>query len=232
MHTILVPGLACSARLWDTLMPTAWAHGGVTIADTRHDDTIASMAERLLDDAPARFALSGISMGGYVCLEVMRLAPERVQALGLISTAAAPDTSQQTRSRQQQMVMVRNGRFDDLVQAAYPVLVDTSNQDNLRLKELWTTMANEAGVDAFLSQQNAAINRADTRPILPNITCPTVIIHGTGDRTIPVHNAHDTAAAVPHAKLVILENAGHMVAQERPDAVAEAFSALLDHIAG
>ena len=230
MHTILIPGLACSARLWDTLMPTAWAHGGTSIADTRRDDTITGMAERLLVDAPPLFALAGISMGGYVCLEVVRLAPDRVQGLALISTAAAADTPEQTRSRQEQSAMVRAGRFDDLVQAAYFVLVDAHNIDNPDLKRLWTTMAKEVGVEAFLNQLNAATNRSDNRPLLPAITCPVAVVHGTSDQTIAVQNAYDMAAAIPHAQLTTVEGAGHMATHERPEAVTRAFAALLDEV--
>ena len=72
VHTIMVPGLACSARLYSTILPTVWAHGAVTVADNRRDDTMSAMAQRLLADAPARFALVGLSLGGYVALEVIR----------------------------------------------------------------------------------------------------------------------------------------------------------------
>jgi hypothetical protein len=82
LHTALIPGLLCSARLHDPVWPTAWAYGAVTVADNRRDDTIGGMAARLLDDAPGRFVLVGLSsMGGYVAHEVVRQAPERVLSL-------------------------------------------------------------------------------------------------------------------------------------------------------
>lgn len=160
MHTILVLGLAYSARLWDTLMPTALASGAVTIADSRRDDTITGMAERLLADAPPRFAVAGISMGGYVSLEVMTIALEWVAGLALISTSAASDTPEQQRNRQAQSAMAKNGRFDDLVEAAFVALVDASNREDLTLRNLWSAMAHEVGVEVFLTQQHAALNRA------------------------------------------------------------------------
>ena len=75
VHTVLVPGLLCSARLYEQLLPPVWSYGAATIADTRRDSTMTGMAQRLLAAAPERFALVGLSMGGYVALEVMRLAP-------------------------------------------------------------------------------------------------------------------------------------------------------------
>ena len=121
LHTVLVPGLACSARLYEELMPYVWAHGAATLADTRRDHSIGGIAERLLADAPPRFALAGISMGGYVTLEVMRQAPERVRGLALISTSARSDTPEQEASRRQQIDLTHAGKFDDLVEAAFPV---------------------------------------------------------------------------------------------------------------
>jgi len=113
LHTVFIPGLLCSARLYDPVLPTAWAHGAVTVADSRRDDTIHAMAARLLDDAPERFVLVGLSMGGYVAHEVMRLAPERVSGLALISTSARPDSAEQLENRQGQRQAVLDGRFDD-----------------------------------------------------------------------------------------------------------------------
>lgn len=69
LHTVLIPGLLCSPRLYGPVLPAVWQHGGVTVADTRRDDTIAGMARRLLDGAPERFAVAGLSMGGYVGLK-------------------------------------------------------------------------------------------------------------------------------------------------------------------
>src|SRR6476620_8257539 len=65
-HTVLIPGLLCSARLYEQLLPTVWSYGSVTIADNRRDSTVTAMAQRLLTAAPDRFALAGLSMGGYV----------------------------------------------------------------------------------------------------------------------------------------------------------------------
>lgn len=90
LHTVFIPGLLCSARLYDPVLPTAWAHGAVTVADSRRDNTIHGMAARLLDDAPERFVLVGLSMGGYVAHEVMRQAPDRVIGLALIAPPRDP----------------------------------------------------------------------------------------------------------------------------------------------
>ena len=230
LHTVLVPGLACSARLYEELMPFVWAHGAVTLADTRRDHSIGGVAERLLADAPPRFALAGISMGGYVALEVMRQAPERVAGLALISTSAASDTPEQEASRRQQIDLRHAGKFNELVEAAFPVLVDPDHRDDVRLAGFWSQMAHEIGPDAFCTQLEAVINRLDSRSLLPTIDCPTAVIHGAGDQLIPPDHAHETAAGIPHAILTIIDGGGHMVAQEQPAAVGTAVDLLLRQI--
>jgi pimeloyl-ACP methyl ester carboxylesterase len=226
-HTVLIPGLLCSARQYEPLLPAVWSYGAVTIADNRRDSTVTAMAQRLLAAAPDRFALAGLSMGGYVALEVMRLAPARVTALALISTSARADSPEQVASRREQERAVVAGRFGELVDAVYPVLVDSSNVERTDLADFWRTMANEIGPDAFLTQLEAAIGRPDSRPDLGSINCPTAVVHGIGDRLITSDNAVETADGIPGAQLTLVPGAGHMIPQEQPVAVAAAVGELL-----
>jgi pimeloyl-ACP methyl ester carboxylesterase len=231
LHTVLVPGLACSARLYEELTPSVWEHGAVTLADTRRDHSIVDIAERLLADAPPRFALAGISMGGYVALEVMRQAPDRVRGLALISTSAGSDTPEQQEDRRQQIELTHAGKFNVLVEAAFPLLVDPSHRNDARLAALWSKMAHGIGPDVFCTQLEAIIRRPDSRPLLPTINCPAAVIHGAGDQLIPPDHAHETAAGIPDATLTIIDGGGHMVAQEQPAALRKAVDLLLAQIA-
>jgi pimeloyl-ACP methyl ester carboxylesterase len=69
---VLIPGLTCTARLYAEQIPTLWQFGPVTIASHTRDDSMAAIARRILDAAPPRFALAGLSMGGYIAFEIMR----------------------------------------------------------------------------------------------------------------------------------------------------------------
>lgn len=230
LHTVLVPGLLCSARLYEPLLPTVWSRGAVTVADNRRDSTVESMARRLLAAAPDQFALVGLSMGGYVALEVMRLAPERVSALALISTSARPDTPQQLIGRREQQRAVAEGRFGELVEQVFPVLVDSGNVGRVDFAEWWRTMAHEVGPEAYVSQLEATMGRPDSRPSLRSIQCPVAVVHGTGDRLIASDNAVETADAIDGCRLTLVSEAGHLIAQEQPVAVAIAVAELLDAV--
>ncbi len=228
MPTILVPPLLCSSLVYGPVIDAAWTHGSVTVADTRHDDTIAGMAARLLRDAPEEFALLGTSMGGYVALEVVRQAPRRVRALALVSTSARRDTPEQRASREHQSRLVEAGEFDRLVELAFPGVVAEQHETDPALLGVWRAMARTVGAQVFLRQQRAVMARADARELLSTIDCPTMVIHGADDRLIPVERGEEIARAIPGAELVVIEDAGHFVFLEQPEVIASAVAGFLD----
>jgi pimeloyl-ACP methyl ester carboxylesterase len=227
VETILIPPLLCSSRVYGPVLDTVWSHGSVTIADTLHDDTLAGMAGRLLAGAPERFALLGTSMGGYVALEVMRQAPQRVAALALVSTSARADSPEQLSARRRQSQLVEEGRFDGLVDAAFRGVVAERNESDPELLRVWRGMAATVGPQGFLRQQAAVMARADSRDLLAGVACPTVVIHGAEDRLIPVTAGAELAAGIPGASLHLIEEAGHFLLLERPDAAAAAVDEFL-----
>ena len=83
---VLIPGLLCTPELYAPQIPVLWRFGPVMVAGHTRDDSMAGIARRILADAPPRFVLMGLSMGGYAALEIMRQAPERVARLGREST--------------------------------------------------------------------------------------------------------------------------------------------------
>jgi pimeloyl-ACP methyl ester carboxylesterase len=216
METILVPPLLCSTQVYTPILDTVWSYGAVTIADTRQDASIAAIAARVISDAPERFVLLGTSMGGYVALEIMRQAPERVAGLALVSTSARADSAGQIAARRSQSQLVRDGHFSELVDAAFPGVVAKRNESDPALLQVWRSMADAVGPDKFLQQQAAVMGRADSRDLLPGITCPTFIVHGAEDRLIPPSAGQEMAAAIPGATLRRVDAAGHFLLLERP----------------
>lgn len=218
VDTVLVPPLLCSPGVYAPVLDTVWSYGAVTVADTRHDVSIPAMARRLLDTAPDRFALLGTSMGGYVAMEVVRQAPDRVLGLALVSTSARADSVEQIAARQTQSRMVRDGHFPTLVDAAFPGVVAARHERDPELLRTWRSMANTVGQDGFLRQQEACSGRRDSRELLTEISCPTFVVHGEEDRLIDPSAARETAASIPRATLRMVERAGHFLVVEQPAA--------------
>lgn len=227
LPVVLVPGLLASPRLYGPVMPALWRSGAVSVADTVHDDTIAGMASRLLADAPERFALAGLSMGGYVALEVMRQAPDRVDRLALLDTSARPDTPEATAGRERQIEAAEAGRFGELTARAFPQLVHEDRHGDTALQGVLAAMAEDVGLEAFVAQQRAIIARVDSRPSLAAIACPTLVLVGAEDRLTPPAVAREMADAIAKATLVEVPRCGHISTLEQPEAVIAALTAWL-----
>ncbi|MEA9985968.1 alpha/beta hydrolase [Subtercola sp. RTI3] len=231
MKTVAIPPLLCSPLAYAPVLTALWARGQVTFADTRRDDTIANMAARILRENEGEFAVLGTSMGGYVALEVIRQAPERVSALALVSTSSRADTDDQSQARARQTALVDAGHFADLIDAAFRGVVAPENHNDEGLLRTWRAMTTPVGAEAFLRQQQAVTQRSDLHSLLATITCPTTIIHGAQDQLIPISTAEETAAALPKARFTIIEGAGHLLFHEQPDAASAALDAWLDSAA-
>jgi pimeloyl-ACP methyl ester carboxylesterase len=222
LPTVLVPGLNCSARLYAEQIPALWRFGPVLIADHTRDDSIAAIARRVLAAAPPRFALAGLSMGGYIALEIVRQAPERVAKLALLDTGARPELPEQTARRRPLMELAKSGRFAEIPDLQFPVFVHKNRHGDVALRQLVRTMAEETGPDAFRRQQEAIIGRPDSRPSLGAIACPTLVLVGEGDELTPPVLSQEIAAGIPGARLRIIADCGHLSTVERPQAVTQA----------
>lgn len=212
---ILLPGLLCDAALWRHQTKTLADIVETTVADVAQDDTIEAMAARVLASAPARFALAGLSMGGYVAQAIVRRAPERVARLALIDTSARPDTSAQTERRLGLIKQVEVGEFKGVTARLMPLLIHADRLGDQILTHTITRMAEHVGKEAFLRQQHAIMTRPDGRPDLPKIACPTLVLCGRQDALTPLEVHEEMAARIPNAALVVIEDCGHLAPLER-----------------
>jgi pimeloyl-ACP methyl ester carboxylesterase len=222
MPILLVPGLVSSPRVYSPVVPALWRFGPVTVANHIRDDSMGAIARRILAEAPPRFALAGHSMGGYIAFEILRQAPERVARLALINTQARPDTPEATARRRSLIARARSGEYHVILDELLPGFLHPSRRDDAALRQLVHDMGDDIGVDAFIRQQTAIIGRADSRPTLAAIKCPTLVLTGDEDNTIPNSLSKEMAEGIPGAKLTILTNCGHMPQPEQPQAAAEA----------
>jgi pimeloyl-ACP methyl ester carboxylesterase len=219
---VFVPGLVSSLRSHAPLMPALWRHGSVMVANQTQDDSIAAMATRVLREAPPRFALLGHSLGGYIALEIMRQAPERVTRLALLNTQARLDPPEVTERRKSQLAAAAAGNFEQAMAAFFSLLVHPSRIDDAHLQTEFRLAYQDAGAEAFRRQQTAVMARIDSLPHLSRIKVPTLVLSGDEDRLISNAYSQEMADQIPNATLVIVTRAGHMAPIEQPDAVIAA----------
>jgi len=222
LPTVLVPGLLCTPRLYAEQLPALWRIGPVTVAVHDRDDSMNAIARRILATAPPRFALVGLSMGGYVSFEILRQAPERVAKLVLLDTNARSDTPEQSGQRRAQVQTAREGRLSEIVDMLFPRWVHARRWGDESLKRLVRTMAQEVGAEGFVRQQTAIMGRPDSRPGLGAIRCPALVVVGDGDVLVPTEHAEEMANGIPGGRLVTIADSGHLSTLEQPAAVTKA----------
>lgn len=224
---LLVPGLLCTAEIFAPQIPALWPHGPVSVASTLQGDSVAAMAAAILATAPPRFALAGISMGGYVSLEIQRQAPDRVTRLALLDTTARPDAPEQAVTRralvdQARAVAARPDALAALFDETLKAILLPAHREDPALRAANVRMALAVGVEAFARQQEAIIGRIDSRPGLSAITVPTLVLVGEGDPLTPPDRAREMASVIPGARLVVVPDCGHASTLEQPEAVNRA----------
>lgn len=212
---VFIPGLLCTEALFAPQI-AAFADRPILIANNREDDSIDGIASRLLEDAPDRFSLIGLSMGGYVAMEILRAAPGRVGKLALLNTSARADTQEQKNRRRALIRIARQGRFNTISDLFFSGFVHERNQADERLKSTVTEMALETGADAFIRQQSANAARIDSRPFLRDISCPVLVLTGDGDRLIAPAHSEEIHRLVPDSDFKVIDGCGHLSTLEDP----------------
>ena len=228
----LVHGFPLSHRIYDTQFRSLSHQYRVIVPDLRgfcksplgmspEEVTIETYADdvaAILDTLGVeKTILGGLSMGGYIAFAFWRKYPERVQGLILMNTRAAADSEEGRQNRYALMERVRQEGLAPLIESMVPKLVAPSTLKGKPhvIRKLRHIMEG-ATVDGVIAALHAMAHRPDSRPLLPHIHVPTLVIAGREDALIPVEEAEEMALHIPHATLQIVPQAGHLVTMERP----------------
>lgn len=217
---VLLPGLLCDEDLWAHQAETLTDIVDITIADMTRDDTIEAMAGRVLSAAPETFALAGLSMGGYAALAIMRQAPGRVERLALLDTSARADAPEQKKHRAGLIDQLSLGEFRGVTSRLLPLLIHPDRLADDELTARVKASARKVGPEAYVRQQRAIMSRPDGRKDLKKIKCPALVLCGREDALTSVDLHEEMAAGIANARLVIIEDCGHLSPLERPHAVS------------
>jgi pimeloyl-ACP methyl ester carboxylesterase len=218
-NLVLIPGLLCDDALWEHQSNYLSETAEIKIADVTRSDTMIGMAEAVLTMAPEEFALAGLSMGGYVSLEIMRRAPKRVTKLALLDTSARSDTEEQGGRRQRLIQLTKDGKFNEVVSTFLSLLIHPGRMRDEQLCNKIEEMIRRVGPEVFLRQQAAIIGRPDSRNDLSRIKCPALILCGRQDALTQLEVHEEMSSGIPEARLAVIEDCGHMSTMERPQAV-------------
>lgn len=223
----LLPGLLCDESYWSG--PAARLEGEAEVRRIgRFDfDSLQEMARSVLDQAPERFCVAGHSMGARVAFEIVALAPERVERIAILDSGAHPPRPGEADGRMKLVNLAINQGMEALIDAwLLPMIWEPRRQD-AGLVEPMAEMVRRSSPETFRKQQTALINRPDANSRLPLVTVPCALIVGRQDAWSPPEQHEAIRAQIPHARLTVVEDCGHMSITERPAEVARALSAWL-----
>lgn len=231
---VLVHGFPLDHTLWnetasllegdfDLILPDLRGFGGSTTIETPYlmSDMADDLAALLDHFGIEKTALAGHSMGGYVALAFAKKYPQRVSGLALVSSQAAADATDRKEGRYKTAQDVAEKGVEVVADAMMPKL--SSNAEVQAFARESILRQGKAGVIGALK---AMAEREDSMPILSSFDFPVVLIHGDADALIPLEKAQEIKEALPDAKLVILQRAGHLPMMELPEETANALKLL------
>lgn len=223
---LLLPGHMCDARLWGPQVAALSGTRTIHLAEIAGAESMDALARAVLAQAPPRFALAGLSMGGIVAMEVLRQAPERVERIALLDTNPLPEAEEVRAARRERMARVEAGQLDAVVREEMKPLYLADPRPGIL--DLCHDMALRLGPEAFLRQSRALMDRPDQSATLRAFRGPALVLHGAEDRLVAADRARLMAALMPQARLDWIAGAGHLPTLERPEETTAALRRWLE----
>lgn len=225
---VLIPGMMCDARLFGSQIDAFSKDYDLIFASITEDASVTKLAERVLSQAPERFAVAGLSMGGIVAMEMLRIAPQRIERIALMDTNPMAETEQVKAGRIPQMMAVREGRLASVMRDEMKPKYLAPGPGRKDVLDLCMKMALDIGPHAFLRQSRALMDRPDQTETLRGSTIPSLILCGRYDKLCPITRHEYMASLMPHADFEVIEDAGHLPTLENPDATNQALARWLE----
>jgi 3-oxoadipate enol-lactonase len=189
-------------------------------------DQVAGLLEAL--DVPP-VVLAGLSMGGYVALDLVHRRPELVRALVLADTRAEADSDEgRQRRADQQVFLAGGGERSSLAEGMLDALIGKQGPERERAIRTARAFMLATPVEGWIGALEALRTRADATSWLGGIAVPTLVLVGVDDSLTPVEAATTMAEGIPDAELVVLPEVGHVSNLEGPHEFTMALDRFLD----
>jgi pimeloyl-ACP methyl ester carboxylesterase len=213
---VLLPGMMCDARLYEPQVKTFSAQYQIKVMPLTGRTSIEEMAEDVMKEAPDRFALVGLSMGGIVAMEIIRQASRRVTRLALLDTNPFADTPDRKKSREQQINRVKAGELKSIMRDEMKPNYLADSKNKREILDLCMQMAEALGPQVFIEQSKALKLRRDQRETLKKVKVPTLIACGEYDSLCPIEKHRLMHKLVHGSRLCVIPGAGHLPTLEQP----------------
>lgn len=228
---IFIPGLILTRDIFAAQIDGLVHPKAAKTANTLGRDSITAMAEAALALADGPLVPVGISMGGYIAMEMARLAPQRLAGIALLNTQHRADPPERRKQREATIDMAQSDRFRGVTRHLLKSFLSPAAMEDETLVARVIAMAEEVGRENFVLQQRAILGRRDQSDTLGALTVPALVLGGGLDTLTPPQASRDMAELIPDAELVIMEEIGHLSTIEAPDEVTDILNAYLARLA-
>ncbi|TLP58509.1 alpha/beta fold hydrolase [Parasedimentitalea maritima] len=214
---ILLPGMMCDARLFQPQIDALSGRIPLISAPIGNHDTMQALAEEILNYAPPRFAMAGLSMGGILAMEVLRQAPDRVDRIALLDTNPLAELPEVQARRAPQIEAAKNGELRRIMRDEMKpnYLADGPNMG--AILDLCMAMATDLGPDVFINQSLALRDRPDQCETLRRFEGPALVLCGREDKLCPIERHQMMHALLPNSRLQVVDGTGHLPTLEQPE---------------
>mgnify|MGYP006071896495 CR=1 FL=1 len=219
---ILLPGMMCDSRMYASQMLALADLAECRVGNIGGANNMADIAAQVLVQAPDKFALAGLSMGGIVAMEIIRQAPERVTRLALMDTNPRAEEDTVKMTRQPQIEAVRAGQLEPLLRETMAPRYFTTQEAHKQFDQLCVDMALSLGKDVFERQSLALKNRRDQRETLARFDKPCLVLMGEADDICPLEMHECMVTLLSNVAFVKIHNAAHIPTLEQPAATSAA----------
>ncbi len=214
---LLLPGMMCDARLFAPQIAVFSCRRAVMVAPISGHDTVEALAAEVLAQAPPRFALAGLSMGGIVAMEILRQAPERVARLALLDTNPLAEKEEVKARRAPQMAAARDGKLDRVMRDEMKPNYLAQGPDNAAILQLCMDMAMDLGPEVFIAQSKALRDRPDQTETLRAYRGNALVLCGREDSLCPLERHELMHSLLCGSSLEIIDGAGHLPTLEQAE---------------
>jgi 3-oxoadipate enol-lactonase len=212
------------------LRPDFWGCGSSPPAPRQAtiDSYVAVLLEQLDHLGVKKFAVCGLSMGGYMAFALLRAARERVQALVLSNTRAAADDDVARAARLKMADDVRAGGVEAIVEPMTERLLCRRCREEAHIADPVRGRIRMCTQEGVIAAIEAIAGRPDSTPLLRDISLPTLVVCGTDDIIVPIEESRAMARAIPDAELREFQGGAHLANLEQPQAYTAALGHFLD----
>jgi len=210
---VLISGLLSNESLWQHQLHYLREIAPISVFNPSQDSP-DKMVEAILKTAPPKFAMAGHSMGGWLCLEILRVAPSRVSKVCLLNATARDDSQEKKAKRRLMIQRCEKGQFEEVARELASLFTQV-HQVRKQVLDMFLTV----GSETFLNQQKSMLLRKPRGSILAMVQCPALVIHAAQDKNFSMDEQLEFVTKIPNAKLAVVEESGHMSPLEMPQAI-------------